>query len=130
MIDFCQWYWQILLDASYKELNSVVTPVGILLALSTLQGARNYASNFKYRVEPCFVQMRYNIKACLDDFILHADYTERLLKVPDTFLHIYPAKNLKVSAKKYSLFATNVRWCGRIMDKNGSKMEPRNLEGM
>ena len=130
VIDFPSSYWQVPNGSELQELHSVITPVGIYSPTRTLQGGRNSAANFQSRVEPCFADIRDNLKAWLDDFILHARDCEELLHVLDRFFTICAEKRLKVSAKKSTLFAASVKWCGRIIDKNGMRMDPRHIEGI
>ena len=130
LIDFISSYWQLPLHILSQLFHSVITPIGIFSPTRTLQGGRNSAANFQSRVEPCFSEIRQNLKAWLDDFILHARTFEELLYILDRFLTICSEHRLLVSAKKSSLFTTSVKWCGRIIDENGSRMDPRHIEGM
>ena len=130
LIDFISSYWQLPLHRASQHLHSVVTTNGILAPTRTLQGGRNSAANFQSRVEPCFADIRDSLKAWLDDFMLHARDWSDLLHVLDRFLTICAEKRLLVSAKKSCLYTTSVKWCGRIIDEHGTRMDPRNLDGL
>ncbi len=70
------------------------------------------------------------MKAWLDDFCLHQKDEAGLLEVLEIFMKICREKGLKISALKSVLFATCLRWCGRIIDSNGVKFDPRQMSGL
>ena len=46
------------------------------------------------------------------------------------FFEICRHNNLKLSAKKSTLFTTNVKWCGRIIDSQGITFDPTRISGL
>lgn len=74
--------------------------------------------------------MRNNLKAWIDDFTLHAESEEKLLDVLHMFLVICKSKGLLISASKSKFFQTSIKWCGRIISKEGFKLDPRRIEGL
>ena len=68
------------------------------------------------------------MKVWFNDFMLHACDSNELSVVLDPFLTICAERSLNVSAKKSSLFATSVKWCGTIIEEHGTRMDPRNLD--
>lgn len=129
-IDFCSGYWQLPLDEESQNALSFITHEGIWQPTRTPQGAKNSACNFQSRVEPCFVSIRKNVKAWQDDFIIHHNSEKGLLEILGQFMQICRHRNLKISATKSTLFTTSVKWCGRIIDKDGVHYDPRNLSGL
>ena len=130
LIDFVSSYWQAPLHYSCRHLHAVVTPTGVFAPTRTLQGGRNSAANFQAKVEPCFAEIRDSLKAWLDNFLLHARSWDDLFRILGRFFTICAEKRLLVSAKKSTLFTTTVKWCGRVIDKNGTRMDPRHLDGL
>lgn len=129
-IDFCSAYWQMPVDEATAVLQSVWTPRGIYKSYRTLQGIHNSAPNFQSKVEPCFSIISDNTIFWLDDALIHAPTELELLNVLERFLIICRERNLKVSAKKSTLFNAKIRWCGRVISKDGTTCDPRRLEGL
>ena len=104
--------------------NEVVQPT------RTPQGGCNSAANFQAKVEPCFRELRAHLLAWLDDFVLHTKSPDELLDVLQRFFQICKERNLVISLPKTTFFSKRIRWCGRIIDSDGVKMDPTNYEGI
>jgi len=129
-IDFCSGYWQLPLHKDSQSALSFITHEGVWQPTRTPQGAKNSACNFQSRVEPCFIAIRKHVKAWQDDFILHHKDENGLMDTLRCFLQICRDRNLKISATKSTLFTSSVKWCGRIIDKDGVQFDPSNLSGL
>lgn len=129
-IDFVSGYWQLPLAEDSWTCCGVVTPNGVLVSKRVLPGLTNSGAHFQRSVEPCFAELRMNLKAWLDDFSLYGKEEEDLLNVLERFLSICAQKNLFLSARKSILFTKEMTWCGRVITPDGYKMEPRRLEGL
>ncbi len=125
-INFCSGYWQ---------LPSTPTASSCTRHDNGRSGAayqdhaknRNSAANFQACVEPCFAELRAHRLAWIDDFAVRARTEAQLLDVLERFLAICKDRNLIVSIIKSVFFATSIKWCGRILDAQGIKMDPSNL---
>lgn len=53
-----------------------------------------------------------------------------LLEVLRTFLGICRDRNLKVSIPKSTFFSKELKWCGRVIDEHGVRIEPRRTSGL
>ena len=131
-LDFCYAYWQLPLGEDGQEALSFTTPNGIMKPIRTPQGGKNCASNFQAKVEPCFEEIRDNLKAWLDDFLIHCKDEHHLLRVLRIFFRICRERRLQVSAlaHKTKLFKHKVRWCGRIISKVGVQFDPDRVSGL
>lgn len=129
VIDFCFGYEKFSSLKPSKEANSIVTPVGICSPTRTFHGARKSAVNFQSRVEPCFAVTRSNLRTWFDDLPLHNRDCAEVLQVLDRLLTIWSSSGLLVPANSSSLFATSVKWCGSISEKDGTRKGPRQLDG-
>lgn len=112
------------------DLCRVICPSGIYSSLKVLQGLKNAGPFSQCTIEPLFEALRKNLKAWLDDFMLHAQTEEQLLHRLEEVISICDEHNLFLSAKKSILFDTSIHWCGRIINKDGYKMDPTNAEGI
>lgn len=74
--------------------------------------------------------MQEAFKAWIHDFILYAKTEVDLLKSLDKFMKICRKHNLILSAKKCVFFKEETRWYGRIIDSEGYRMDPQNIEAI
>eukprot|EP00171_Calliarthron_tuberculosum_P020209 IDg20209t1 len=127
-IDFASGYWQLPLAETSQLYHAFMTTNSVVQPTRTLQGGCNSSANFQGRVEPCFAKLRDNLKAWLDDFALHHKTESQLLSSLRNFLSICRDRNLKVSLPKSRFFQKELKWCGRIIDGEGVRYDPRNFE--
>ena len=130
ILDFVSAYWQLPLHPDSYTACGVVTPRGVVASKRVLPGLANATAYFQSSVEPLFSELRENMKAWLDDFNLFCGNEEHLLLLLERFFVICCQHGLLLSAKKSVLFARELRWCGRIIDARGYKMDPSNVEGL
>lgn len=129
-IDFVSGYWQLPVHPDSRDACGIVTPNGVYSSTRVLQGLTNATSHFQGTIEPLFSAIRKNLKAWLDDFNLYAKTEGQMLALLRTFFEICRDHNLFLSAKKCKLFKKEIRWCGRIIGKDGYKMDPSRVSGL
>lgn len=129
-LDFVSGYWQLPLHPESYAACGIITPKGVVASRRVLPGLANATSFFQSTVEPLFSSLRPFMKAWLDDFSLHAKDEETLLNALEEFFKICHAKNLFLHARKCRLFERELRWCGRIVSKEGYRLDPSRLEGL
>jgi len=129
-IDFCSGYWQAPLHPDSQPLFAFMTPDGVVMPTRTTQGGCNSAANFQEKVEQCFAELRENFKAWLDDFMLFARDEQQMLQILRLFFEICRKRNLIVSLPKSDFYLQEVLWCGRLINKEGIKFNPKNLSGL
>jgi hypothetical protein len=66
----------------------------------------------------------------LDDILLHAQTAADLIKRLRVFFTICRECNLKLHPGKCTLFSVELRWCGRILSKDGARFDPRRVQGL
>ena len=118
-IDFVSAYWQRPLYKESYTACGVVIPKWVVMSKRVLPGLANAAAYFQSPVEPLLAELRGNMKAWLDDFNLHATEETELLELLERFFSICTEKRLLISARKSVLFATELKWCGRIINAEG-----------
>ncbi len=91
------------------------------------EGAKNAAANFPSKVEPLFTELRNELKAWLDDFMLHNTSEAGLVAGLRVMFKICREKNLKFGIAKSHLYILQVHWCG---SGEGVKFDPRNISGL
>lgn len=109
-IEFCSGYCQMQAHEDTQPFQSFITPKGVYQSKRPLRGLQNSMANFQSRVEPCFAEIRDELKAWLEDFLLHREDEAKLLQLLEIFLSICRARNLKVSITNSVFFTTVIRW--------------------
>ena len=94
-----------------------------------MQGSTDAGNHFQSETSKEF-SFKPNLLPWLDDFLRHAANKEELLGLIDSFLGLCEKYNLKIHAEKIQVFLTSAEFCGRIIDKDGMRFHPRNLNAL
>ena len=123
-------YWQIELDKHSREFMSIQTPIGVYTPTRMLQGCTDAVNHFQSVSSHLFQAISDALLQWLDDFLLHAKEEEDLLERIRKFFEICREYNLKLHAEKMDLFLTAARFCGRVVDSEGIRYDPRGFESL
>jgi hypothetical protein len=74
--------------------------------------------------------IKRNIKVWLDDCLLHTRTEDDLLATLNFFFKQCQEHVLKLHTSKCVLFATTVRYCGRLIIKDEVRFDPKNMEAL
>jgi hypothetical protein len=76
--------------------------------------------------------IKSNIKVWLDDCLLHTRTEDDLLAILNFFFKKCQEHGLKLQVSKCVLFATTatVRYCGRLITKDGVRFDPKNMKAL
>ncbi|POM59099.1 Hypothetical protein PHPALM_36171 [Phytophthora palmivora] len=89
------------------------------------QGCTDAALHFQSTVEMVLGDL---VGKCaivwIDDLLVFAETADQLVESIDAILQKLDEHGFILNPKKSSLFLTEVRWCGRIINKDGSAMIP------
>jgi hypothetical protein len=66
----------------------------------------------------------------LDDCILHTKTEDDLLATLNVFFKKCQEHGLKLHASKCVLFASTVRYCGRLITKDGVRFDPKDMKAL
>jgi Reverse transcriptase (RNA-dependent DNA polymerase) len=130
MLDFCQGYWQIPLHKDSQDCQSFITPDGVFTPTSVLHGTRNATQNMQSVFVVMMDYSKSNIKVWLDDCLLHTKPEHDFLATLSFFFKKCQEQGLKLHASKCLLFASTVRYCGRLITKDGVRFDPKNMEAL
>jgi Reverse transcriptase (RNA-dependent DNA polymerase) len=124
-LEFCQGYWQIPLHKYSQDCQSFITPDRVYTPTRVLHGTRNATQHLQSVLVVMMDNIKSNIKEWLDDCLLHTKTEDNLLATLNFFFKKCQEHGLKLHASKSVLFATTVRYCGRLITKDGVRLTRR-----
>lgn len=74
--------------------------------------------------------LRSNVLWWLDDILIHAETVTEHFNAVSLFFSFCVQHNFKMHPGKCTLFATSIRWCGRVISADGISFDPRRMEGI
>jgi hypothetical protein len=74
--------------------------------------------------------IKSNIKVRLDDCLLHTKTEDDLLATLNFFFKQCREHGLKLHASKCMFFATTVRYCGWLINKDGVRFDSKNMQAL
>jgi RNase H-like domain found in reverse transcriptase len=95
-----------------------------------IRETRNATQNLHSVLAVMMDDIKSNIKVWLDDCLLHTKTEDDLLATLNLFFKQCQEHGLKLHASKCVLFATTVRYCGRLITKDGVCFDPKNMEAL
>jgi Reverse transcriptase (RNA-dependent DNA polymerase) len=95
-----------------------------------LHGTRNDTHHLQSVLVVMMDEIKNNIKAWLDDCLLHTKTEDGLLATLNFFFKQCQKHGLKLHASKCEFFATTVRHSGRLITKYGVLFDPKNMEAL
>lgn len=129
--DFSHGYWQFPLERSSQELQFFITPDGIYSLTTVMHGTTNAVtylqSTFGTIVNNA---LRKALLYWLHDALLHHTGVEDLLKSVQTLFGMCARYNIKLHPAKCILYVTSIRGCGRLVSSDGTRFDPRRMEGL
>jgi Reverse transcriptase (RNA-dependent DNA polymerase) len=129
-LDFCQGYWQIPLHKDSQDCQSLITPDGVYKPTRVLHTTRNAKQHLQSVLVVMMDDIKSNIKVWLDDCLLHTKTKDDLIATLNFFFKQCQGHALKLHASKCVLFETTVRYCGRLITKDGARFDPKNMEAL
>jgi hypothetical protein len=95
-----------------------------------LHGTRNATQHLQSVLVVMMDDIKSNIKVWLDECLLHTKTEDDLLATLNFFFKKCQGHGLKLHASKCVLFASTVRYCGRLITKHGVRFDPKNMEAL
>jgi hypothetical protein len=127
-LNFCQGYWQIPLYKYSQDCQSFITPDGVYSPTRVLHRTWNATQHLQSALVVMMDDIKSNIKVWLDDFLPYTKTEDDLLATLNFFFKKCQEHGLKLHASKCWLFATAMRYCGRLITKDGVCFDPKNME--
>ncbi|KAE8964182.1 hypothetical protein PR001_g29138 [Phytophthora rubi] len=120
-----------LLLESWKEYFTFVTHRGMYTPTRVPMGATDAVAYCQGVVEKIFGDLLGNGILCwLDDILGYAEDAAALMELLDKVLARCEEYGLKLHAKKCQFFATEVKWCGKLISAQGVRHCPERVQGL
>jgi hypothetical protein len=123
-LDFCEGYWQIPLHKDSQDCKYFITPDGVYTPTRVLHGTRNATQLLQSELVVMMDDIKSNIKVWFD-CLLHTKTKDGLLATLNFFFKQCREHGLKLHASRCVLFASTVRYCGRLVTKDGVRFDPK-----
>ncbi|OWZ13400.1 hypothetical protein PHMEG_00013278 [Phytophthora megakarya] len=131
LFDFIRSFWQLAVAEESREMLSYMTDEGVFTPNRVMQGSCDSALHFQVSMEDCFAELLHNyLLIWIDDLLLFADTTAEYLLVLEKLFDLVHEFRLKLSLKKSSLYQQSVTWCGKVIDQNSIRHDPKRIEGL
>ena len=129
-LDLCHGYWQLPLHKDSQECQSFISPDGVFTPTRVMHGQTNAVCYLQSSFQLVTKSIRDSLLQWLDDMLIHCRSPDQLLQVLRTFFLICRKHGFKLHAKKCKLYLEEVKWCGRLISKEGIKLDPRRLQAL
>ncbi|GMF38610.1 unnamed protein product [Phytophthora fragariaefolia] len=129
LFDFLKGFWQLPLAEFGQEIVSYMTDENIFTPRRVPQGSVDAAIHFQKTIEKCFASLLYeHLLIWIDDLLLYAADIEVSLQKLSELFSLLNEFGLKLSVQKFSLYQTEVKWCGRWVDQHGIRHDPGRID--
>jgi hypothetical protein len=128
--DFSKCYWQLALDEDSQEGQSFVAPDGVYPPRPVLHGQVGATGSAQAAVRIMFQGLADKLLSWLDGLLLHCRDVDGLHGVQETFLNICAARGVKLGAARMDHCSQEVRWCGRMISKDGIWLDPSSVSAL
>jgi hypothetical protein len=95
-----------------------------------LHGTRDATQHLQSVLVVMMDDIKSNIKLWLDDCLLHTKTEDDLLATLNFFFKKCREHGWKLHASKCVLFASTVRYCGRLITKDDVRFDPKNMKAL
>ncbi|MDR3426027.1 reverse transcriptase domain-containing protein [Silvimonas sp.] len=123
-LDLSDGYWQLPLDEESQEYYKFQTGPRLYKSLRLVPGSRNAAAHF----QACMVEALgdYVERICvvyMDDILIFGKTPSEFVENWRLGLERLHARGLKISAKKTTFYARELKYCGRVLTREGAKFD-------
>ena len=124
-IDLFKGYWQFPLHPDSQEYFSFMTHNKVYTPTRLVQGDTGTVEYFQRQMMLVFEPLLYTqLLIWLDDLLLYATTIDQMFEAIISLFKICVKYNLKLNAKKCNFFQESIKWCGHIIDHQGTKQDP------
>lgn len=129
--DLSHGYWQFPLHEDSQECQSFVIPDGVYTPTRVLHGTTNAVTYLQSTIATLVpAELISQVLFWLDDILIHHATLYGLLSAISKQLTLFKTINIKLHPEKCCFFSTSIRWCGRLLSRDGIRFDPRRIDGI
>jgi hypothetical protein len=131
VLDFVSGFWQILVTIRARKILAYRTHNKVFENERMPQGFVDSALYFQKMVEIVLGDLiPLSLAVWVDDILTFARTIDEHLELLETIFDRLHAKGFKLHAKKCVLFATEVKWCGKLVSDSGIQHDGARIQGL
>eukprot|EP00171_Calliarthron_tuberculosum_P022675 IDg22675t1 len=112
------------------ELHKLANSYGVYTPTRVMHGTANATAHMHSALQAAIPEdLHKSFLAWVDDILLHSKNVVGLLNATRKLFDMCKLHNMKLHLAKCTLYATSIRWCGRIISKDGIRFDPRSYKG-
>jgi hypothetical protein len=124
-------YWQIGVAEKAQEIFSIITEDGIWRPTRLLQGTVDGVALFQQTMLRIFHELLFeSLLIWMDDLLTYTETWRQQIERLERIFSLCAQNNVKLSAKKSQLFKKMIKWCGKIVSKDGVAIDTDYTEGL
>ncbi|KAI0994860.1 hypothetical protein K3495_g13320, partial [Podosphaera aphanis] len=123
-------FYQIELTERAQKICSFVAPQGQYLFKVMPFGLTNAPATFQRAMDECLEPIRDITSNMIDDVITWGNTVKEAHKNADKVLSQFKLKGYKLNARKCAWFETQTRFLGHIIDRNGIRVDSKNIQAI
>jgi len=131
--DFSHGYWQLPLHQASQETQTFITPDGLFTPTRVLHGTSNATMHMQAEINAIIGSdpvLKKHAIIWLDDVLLFSYSIDGYLDILKRFFELCAKHGLRLHPEKCCFFSLTIRWCGRLIDKDGIRFDPRRINGL
>lgn len=119
-------HWNFPIHDERPEYQSLVTPIGFYTPKRLVQGTINPMKYLKSTISSMITDdLLPHVLFSIDDIVLHHTIVHGMFDAVKMLLVLINEKDIMVHLKKCCFFSKSIRWCGRMISKDGIRFDPR-----
>jgi hypothetical protein len=131
LLDAFKGYWQFPVDEDSQELLSFMTDRGVYTPNRIIQGCMDGVQCFQAGMSEALANLLYTcVLLWVDDILVYSQDCDQHLDNLEKVFQKMQAYGIKLNAKRCMLYDSSVKWCGRIIDKDGVSYDPEYIQGI
>lgn len=127
-IYLCHGYWKLPLAPASQQCQSFITPTAVYSPSRVMHGQKDATAYCQSAVQDIFKDIQDNILQWLDDVVIFAVESDSLLTILGHLFSPCAKSGLKLHSKKCIRFRREIKWCDRLIDGTGVKLDPSSLD--
>ncbi|KAH9185665.1 hypothetical protein AeNC1_012358 [Aphanomyces euteiches] len=130
-LDFFKGYWQFPLSPCLQDYFTIMTDQGCFTPTRIPTGGSGSVAYCQSTVTNLFKTLLYKcLLIWIDDLLVYSNSQTELMLSFEKVLEICLQSGLKLNPEKCDFFATEVKWCGKLVSGSGIRHDPSRIHAL